>query len=83
MFSDAALNKLYWDVELYSLFFSVEDEIRKLAEEISTEDDDDEEGLELKLDRPLRILKIIRGLVKNGDLVNQKRNYTEKKETST
>ena len=62
----------------YHFVFSVETEVRKLAEEVSTEDDD-----ELQFDRPVRILKIIRDLVKTGNLYNRKSNDAEKKDTST
>lgn len=56
----------------------METQIRKLAEEISTEEDED-----LQFDRPLRILKIIRDLLKKRDSVSQKKSVAETTETST
>ena len=56
----------------------METQIRELAEEISTEDDED-----LQFDRPLRILKIIRDLLRKRKSVNQKKCFAETKETST
>ena len=56
----------------------MENQIRKLAEEISTEEDED-----LQFDRPLRILKIIRDLLKKRDSVSQKKAVAEMTEAST
>ena len=56
----------------------METQIREVAEEISTEDDED-----LQFDRPLRILKIIRDLLRKRNSVNQKKCFVETKETST
>ena len=71
--------KFYMCTEIiHNFVFSLETQIRELAEEISTEDDED-----LKFDRPLRILKVIRGLLKKRDSVNKKKCAAETKETST